>query len=314
MTDKVLYADDREFATPDISEISAGPGVAYGSEMARAIAADAAAAVRGATDSRLAPPQKDHPKGHAHWLAWWRMCSDPDCLIGGHLARSGWITVGPGLRSRKGEEECADFAKLKHATRLEKYQEFSNYEGDGERYAPLQRIPDFWIKHRLGFGQFTWLVRQEGGLMEFPVEQIRQYRWHVSPSTAEIIRKFRPDALVEPDFPCHFGCVIPPFPSEDQYKRHVSAVHAEKSEMVALAEQMRVPLDAMKDAFANGQADSSLVQQAILQMAQTNQMITTLLGSQAAPEQFPTGAVAQTPRRSRREPALLPDEEAEEIR
>lgn len=209
----------------------------YGVDTAAALALEAADFVAFGEQKR-GRMRKGNPSQYAaRHYAFWKFCVDEECFIPGHVARRGWIVPGPSHLSRKGHLEVDDFQKSKHGVLLAQYGDYSTWFRD-DSFAVV--VSANWDP-TMPFGQFTKLVTQPGGIREFPVSQIRAMRWH----HVDLVKRLRPDACLQPDYPCPFECVDRDFPEHDQLQRHIQVMHSDKAQIVALGAELRKPMEAM---------------------------------------------------------------------
>lgn len=269
-----------------------------GAETLSALAAAAASDIVNYTESAR-PKQPGGAGGPfaAYHYCYWRFCIEPRCRA--HEGRRRWITIGPSPKSRHGDIQVQEFARAKHAEILESYGHYSTYTGDANYF----RMTHGDLDVRQEFGQFEALLRMPGGIFEFPVDQWRQLRWHLHP----LLRQYRPDAMTQQDYPCPFAeCVNRTFPEAAQLSQHIAARHADKSQMMALADQIQKPMERMVD-LAQAREDpaltNALMDRVLAQGDQFQQLLNMLAPVLAAQQPASaTTAAARTLRRAQPSP------------
>lgn len=192
---------------------------------------------------------------HPLHFQFWKMCERPQCQISGHVERRGYIIPGFADKSMHGAEIVREFAEATHGTPLPQYGVYSSYVNDvndegKSTYANLGAFTDH--NPRMPFNEYTPMIdidisskdaiapgveRAPGGLHEFPVKQLREYRFHHQP----IVKMVRPDACAEPDYTCDWCGNT--YPVRAHLTSHTQSVHPQ---MV----QGQVQADAIKDAIA----------------------------------------------------------------
>ncbi len=175
----------------------------------------------------------------------WKFCVDEDCMKPGHIARRGWVVVGPSMKSKKGAENFRQFRDMKHAEPLTKY---GQYEVGYELHKNASA--------RLPFGKFTPIVTAPGGINEFPKDQITAMGWHRNP----VIKRARPDVADVVDVMCPFGCRTGVFASEDAKRQHVEAAHEKQMVSTALGEQISKPMEQIAALVAKQQGGGDATQ------------------------------------------------------
>lgn len=167
---------------------------------------------------------------------YWKVREHPSRT--GWKKRAGWIILGPGPGSVRGEEDVVRFSRIKEADPL--YQ-FGSYEGGGggnfgsDGQNPLL-VSGESSSHP--YGSFTELFQKRGGIEAVPKTQLVALGFHRKPE----IRAARPDVADVVDYECPLRCSsdasptgVSIFSSQSACDQHMSVVHKQErqSELAA---------------------------------------------------------------------------------
>lgn len=169
-------------------------------------------------------------KRRSRMVKYWKMCERKDCQI--HTSRKGWVVVGPSMRSSPYDH--AIFVSVKHMTELPDSYGLE-YVGAG----PMTEVTG------TGTGRYYTIVAN-GGLKEFPADQIVALGWHKIP---ELYNALAPDVRTQVDvltsrkYTCEFGCfengAPKEFYTEELLARHIKANHKEATMASAVGKAVK---------------------------------------------------------------------------
>jgi len=185
-------------------------------------------------------------------VKYWRMCTRENCRI--HRGRKGWITIGP---TRQTPIEHSQFVTVKHMEELpDSYG--VELDGGGPMTSPLDD----------GWGRY-YTILANGGLKEFPADQIVALGWHKIPQLYEALpdhTRREVDALTSKVFPCVYGCFEDGAPKvfykEELLARHIKAQHKDAVAAMAVG-------NAVKDAVHQPEREDKIAQVVAAAVAQT---------------------------------------------
>lgn len=162
-------------------------------------------------------------------VKYWKMCERQNCTR--HRNRHGWVTIGPTINDAN---EYAIFTSYKHMTELP-----NEYGVELDGAGPMTAIDNNGITRFL-------TILKNGGLHEFPADQIVSLNWHRIP---EVYNALTPkqregvDRITSTMFPCEFGCYDGDSPKvfyrEDLLARHIKAQHRESVQAFAVGKAVK---------------------------------------------------------------------------
>jgi hypothetical protein len=183
---------------------------------------------------------------------YFRMCPDQGCLRhrgldSGINERAGWITIGPDRASNSIEH--TRYIEDKHMTPLPEY----------------GRMPVGMLGASNASLRFKALLEHPSGrgIFEIPLTQLAAYGWDKIPE----VRAIRTDCETITRISCGHGCVNRSFLTDDQYKVHIQAKHAEVASSVAIGEAVKGAVALNQQAFDPTQLATAVV--AVIQQLNT---------------------------------------------
>lgn len=170
-------------------------------------------------------------------VKYWKMCDRPGCQR--HKNRKGWVTTGPTISEAYAH---AEFTSLKHMTELpDSYG--VELEGSG------------WISTPKNDGNTRFLpILQNGGLHEFPGDQVVALGWHHIPDVYNALtpeQRSVVDRITATQFICEYGCFENGRPRtfyrEDLLARHVKSQHKDAMQATAIGNTMQKAIAKQQD-------------------------------------------------------------------
>lgn len=164
-------------------------------------------------------------------LQYWRSC--PGCDV--HTEQHGWIMLGP-VMGPNTAVAFVEFQNGKHATPLPQYGQYLAGKSANLKYditEPSQRFRP---------------IIEEGGINEFPLDQMVAYNWH----RYEVMRRVRPELSLVEDIRCQHGCSNRLFTQESHYRDHISVMHKEVAQPEAIGRQFKEAIERLGAQQNNG--------------------------------------------------------------
>lgn len=166
-------------------------------------------------------------RGRTRRIKYWKMCERPNCP--NHKQRKGWVTIGPVMATDPFEH--AKFVSVKHMTELP-----DSYGVEVVGAGPMSHVDD------AKYNRFYTIVLN-GGLKEFPPDQIVSLGWHKIPEVMENLEPHVRDAVetIAKDIKrCPYGChtLYGPreFLTERDLSNHIRGMHKEAVAAVAVSD------------------------------------------------------------------------------
>lgn len=160
-------------------------------------------------------------KSRGLMLQYWKKCERQFCNR--HREDKGWITIGPSLSDPL---RHAQYLNEKHMTPLPQY----GTQPPGPSSSMLQR--------GLGYE----LIVSNGGLKEFPVEQVQALGWDMIPA----VREARPEVALNRSW-CD-QCYGRSFVSPESLAAHMSVMHKEVAPARAIGAEVKGAVEAVTKA------------------------------------------------------------------
>lgn len=147
-------------------------------------------------------------------------------------SRHNWISVGPAMTGPATAIEYTEFIIRKQAEPLKKY---GTYDGFFDRAKGIDRSEIFTNGKR-----FNPILRQDGGILEFPKSQVVALNWHRNPAIAAMCpAEFKLDELES--FVCEIDNKV--FNSAAELKKYVRAMYPETASSAALGVEVGKAID-----------------------------------------------------------------------
>lgn len=202
-------------------------------------------------------PMEQSARKREREIQYWKLhatCS-PMCMR--HRDRKGWVTTGPTL-SAFSAIEYTNFMESKHAVPLSK--------AYGTDSGLIIGKPDSGTMY--GGGTRFHLLIKNGGISEFPDEQLIAYGWHRIP-LVQRTREGMAERVVL-DIKCEYGCPDRLFTQESHYTTHVAAMHQDSAGARAVGKQFQDVLKTQGNSpGVNTTELATAIALAILQFEQT---------------------------------------------
>ena len=165
---------------------------------------------------------------------YWKMCERQGCPV--HRNRKGWVTIGPTLGSDPYEH--AMFISVKLMTELP------------DRYG-MEPVGSSYMTTPKNSGITRYLpILQNGGLHEFPADQIVSLGWHKVPDVYNALTpsvRAEVDRLTSKEYACEYGCYEngqpKVFNDPDSLSRHIKVHHREAVQAVAVGNAIKGGLE-----------------------------------------------------------------------
>lgn len=229
------YPNTPRYAPPEEQEVHeayASPEGMSRSIGANHLAAESAAEFAGELD-RNKPIDDGIDRSRKHY-AYWRYCVNEECVEPGHIARRGWITIGPSKVNKSGPPQALEFAEAYHAESLE--DEYGPMLHNDTREAGPRQVneipgnPAAWLEH---------MFRKPGGFNEVPAEQWKALKLYKSARHA----RHRRDVTFSDMIACNLCAPGPSqmsreFVSREHLDAHNESAHKQERSSMAVAEAM----------------------------------------------------------------------------